>query len=78
MIRSEKRGIDYHTTYWKVSVKKMIRTVNVKGESIVKGGKCTMEKMSPRPRTVTIPPLKTCTTGTTSKSVRISVVEDDS
>ena len=31
----------------------MIRTVNVKGESMVKGGKCTMEKMSPRPRTVT-------------------------
>ena len=56
----------------------MIRMVNVKGESIVKGGKCTTEKMSLRPRTVTIPPLKTCTTGTTSKSLRISLVEDDS
>ena len=39
--------------YRKVSAKNMIRTVNVKGESIVKGSKCTMEKMSPRPRTVT-------------------------
>ena len=51
--------------------------VNVKGESATKGGKCTMEKMRPRPRTVTIPPSKTCTTGTTSESLRIPVVEDD-
>ena len=28
--------------------------VNVKGEPLVKGSKCTMEKMSPRPRTITI------------------------
>ena len=27
--------------------------VNVKGESIVKGGKCTTEKLRPRPHTVT-------------------------
>ena len=54
-----------------------MRTVNVKGESVVKGGKCTTEKMSPRPRTVTIPPSKTCTTGTTSKPLRVSVIEDD-
>ena len=39
--------------YRKVSAKKTIRTVNVKGESIVKGGKCTTEKMSLRPHTVT-------------------------
>ena len=45
--------MDYHTTYQQVSVKKMMRTVNVKGESMVKGGKCTTEKMSPRPRTIT-------------------------
>ena len=45
--------MDYHTTYRKVSAKKMIRTVNVKGESTVKGGKCTTEKTSLRPRTVT-------------------------
>ena len=30
-----------------------MRTVNVKGESVVKGGKCTTEKISPRPHTVT-------------------------
>ena len=49
----KKERMDYHTTYRKVSAKKMIRTVNVKGESIVKGGKCTTEKMSPRPCTIT-------------------------
>ena len=31
-----------------------MRMVNVKGESVVKGGKCTTEKMSPRPHTVTV------------------------
>ena len=55
----------------------MIRTVNVKGESIVKGGKCTTERKRPRPRTVTIPPSKTCTTGTISKSLWVPVIEDD-
>ena len=55
----------------------MMRTVNVKGESVVKGGKCTTEKMSPRPCTVTIPPSKICTTGTTSKPLWVSLVEDD-
>ena len=49
----------------------------MKGESVVKGGKCTMEKMSLRPRTVTIPPSKTCITGTTSKPLRVSLIEDD-
>ena len=54
MIRSKKkREVNYHTTYWKVSAKKTMRTVNVKGESVVKGGKCTTEKMSPWPRTIT-------------------------
>ena len=77
MIRSKKRGMNYHTTYRKVSAKKTMRTVNVKGESIVKGGKCTTEKISLRPRTVTIPPSKTCTTRTTSKPLWISVIEDD-
>ena len=70
-------GSNYHTTYRKVSAKKTMRTVNVKGESEVNGGKCTTEKISPRPRTVTIPPSKTCTTGTTSKPLRVSLVEDD-
>ena len=59
-----------------MSVKKIMRTVNVKGESIVKGGKCTTEKIRPRPHTVTIPPSKTCTTGTTSKPLWVSVIED--
>ena len=36
-----------------------------------------MEKIRPRPRTITIPPSKTCTTGTTSKPLRVSVIEDD-
>ena len=31
-----------------------MRMVNVKGESAVNGGKCTTEKISPRPRTVTL------------------------
>ena len=60
-----------------MSAKKTTRTVDVKGESIVKGGKCTTEKIRPQPRTVTIPPTKTCTTGTTSKPLRISIIEDD-
>ena len=51
--RGKRKKVDYHTTYRKVSAKNMIRMVNVKGESLVKGGKCTTEKMSPRPRTVT-------------------------
>ena len=54
-----------------------MRTVNVKGESTVNGGKCTMERTSPCPCTVTIPPTKTCTTGTTSKPLRVPIVEDD-
>ena len=51
--KNRKRKMNYHMMYRNVSVRKIIRTVNVKGESIVKGGKCIMEKMSPRPRTVT-------------------------
>ena len=73
----KKRDSNYHTTYRKVSAKKTMRTVNVKGESEVNGGKCTTEKISPRPRTVTIPPSKTCTTGTTSKPLWVTLVEDD-
>ena len=75
--KCEKGKMDYHTTYRNVSAKNRTRTVNVKGESIVKGGKCITEKMSPRPRTVTIPPSKTCTTGTISKPLRVSLVEDN-
>ena len=75
-MRKKGKG-NYHTTYRKVSVKKMMRTVNVKGESVVNGGKCITEKMSLRPRTVTIPSSKTCTTGTTSKPLQVSLIEDD-
>ena len=60
-----------------MSSKKITRTVNVRGEPIVKGGKCTMERKSPRPHTITIPPSKTCTTGTASEPLRIPIVEDD-
>ena len=73
----KKKEINYHTTYWNMLAKKIMRTVNVKGEPTVNGGKCTMERTSPRPLTITIPPLKTCTTGTTSKPLGIPVVEDD-
>ena len=60
-----------------MSAKKITRTVKVNGESAVNGVKCIMERISPRPHTITIPPSKTCTTGTTSKSLGISAVEDD-
>ena len=63
--------------YQKVSSKKITRTVKVKGEPVDKGGKCTTERKSPRPHTVTIPPSKACTTGTASEPLRIPVVEDD-
>ena len=53
-MRNGKRKVNYHTMYQNELARKMIRTVNVKGESIVKGGKCTMEKIRPRPRTITL------------------------
>ena len=63
--------------YQKVSLKKITRIVKVRGEPANKGGKCLMERKSPRPRTVTIPPSKACTTGTASEPLRIPIVEDD-
>ena len=53
-----KRKVNYHKMYQNVSAKKTIRTVNVKGESIVKGDKCTMEKIRPQPHTVTTPTME--------------------
>ena len=53
VVRNKKREINYQTTYRKVSVRKIMRTVNIKGESTVNGGKCTMERISPWPHTVT-------------------------
>ena len=52
--------------------------VKVNSESEVNGGKWKMEKMSPHPCTITIPPSKTCTTGTTPESLGVSLVEDNS
>ena len=52
--KQEKKEVNYHTMYRNVSAKKTIRTVNVKGESTAKGGKCTTEKIRPRPHTITI------------------------
>ena len=54
-MRKKGKG-NYHTTYRKVSAKKMMRTVNVKGESVVNSGKCITEKMSLRPHTITDSP----------------------
>ena len=53
VVRNKKREINYQTMYRKVSVRKIMRTVNVKGESTVNSGKCTMERTSPWPCTVT-------------------------
>ena len=36
-----------------------------------------MEKIRSNPHTVTIPPLKTCTSGTKLQSLQVSIVEDD-
>ena len=58
-------------------MKKITRTVKVSGESKVNGGRWRMQRMSPCPHTITIPPSKTCTSRTTSKSLRIPLVEDD-
>ena len=55
----------------------MIEMVNVNGQSEDNGGRWTMEKMRSDPRTITIPPLKTCTTGTRLQSLQISIIEDD-
>ena len=51
--------------------------VNVSGESEVIGDKCTTKKRRSWPRTVTIPPSKTCTTGASSDPLRVTIVEDD-
>ena len=54
-----------------------METMNVNGESNDNGGREMMEKIMSIPRTVTIPPSKTCTTGTRSQSFWIPVVEDN-
>ena len=51
--------------------------VNVSGESEDNGDKWTIEKRRLRLHTLTIPPLKTCTTSASSDPLRVAVVEDD-
>ena len=51
--------------------------VNVNGELGINRDKWMMKKTRSGPHTVTISPLKTCTTSTRSDSLRVSIVEDD-
>ena len=51
--------------------------VKVNGELDTNRDRWMMEKIMSNPRTVTILPSKTCTTGTRSQSLWVSVVEDD-
>ena len=51
--------------------------VDVNGEPGINRDKWIMEKIMSNPHTITIPPLKTCTTGTRLQSLWVSVVEDD-
>ena len=50
-----------------MSAKKIIRTVNVKGESTVNSDRCTMEKIRPCPRTITILGKNLCAPDTLSR-----------
>ena len=52
--------------------------VNVKGESDVNREKWMTEKTRLGSRTITIPPSKSCTSGTTSQPLWISIVKDNS
>ena len=51
--------------------------VKVNRESDTNGDRWMMEKIMSDPCTVTIPPSKTCTTGTRSQSLWVSIIEDD-
>ena len=51
--------------------------VNVNGELGANKDKWMIEKIRSCPCTITIPPSKTCTTGTKLQSLRISVIEND-
>ena len=57
--------------------KNLTEMVNIKGESTVNGSKCMMEKIRSDSHTITIPPLKTCTTGARLKPLRVAIVEND-
>ena len=57
--------------------KNITETVNVNGESIINRDNWIIDKIMTNPHTVTIPPSKTCTTGTRSQSLWVSIIEDD-
>ena len=54
-----------------------MQTVNANAESNDNGGRQMTEKRRSLPCIVTLPPLKTCTTGARSESLQISLVEGD-
>ena len=58
-------------------VKNITEMVNINGKSDNNGGRQIIEKRMSLPHTVTLPPLKTCTTGTKLEFLRVSVVEDN-
>ena len=55
----------------------MTETMNVRGESGDNGGSQMIEKKRLSLCTITLPPSKTCTTGTRLDSLWVSIVEDD-
>ena len=70
--------LGYNTVYWKASTKNRILMVNVNGDSGVRGERWTIEKRRFGPCTVTIPPLRTCITGTSNwESLQVSLIEDN-
>ena len=60
-----------------MSEKNIAEMVKVNGESDTNGDRWMMEKIMSDPCTITIPPSKTCTTGTRSQSLWVSIIEDD-
>ena len=51
--------------------------MKVRGESSDNRGRQTMEKRRLSPHTITLPPLKTCTTSTRLDSLQVSIIEDN-
>ena len=55
-----------------------METVNISSESRDIRDKWITEKRRSWPRTITIPPSKTCTTGASSDPFGVAIIEDDS
>ena len=55
----------------------IIEKVNVNGEPDNNGGRQMIEKRMSLPHTITLPHLKTCTTGTKLESLWVSFIEDN-